>query len=217
MPDESLFTSQTPALTDADDGGSSLIRGHVMYALVAGTIKGVRWYSSVTAPSDTPVVELYTPTSNSAGTPRANKTYAGSHQPSTWLSQQFDEEDWWHVEADELFVPTVTQSVRYVATTNFWTTALTNGNLVGIQAETDPTEVGFAMGNGKFGGGGPAFPSNDSGAFNNFFVDVIFAADEEEEEDLAVGDGRPFMSSTGGRVFTAVQQSLIRSSTGGRL
>src|SRR6185369_10375609 len=191
MADESLFTSQVPTVPDACDGGTGLTRGQVMYAIVAGNVKGIRWYSSTTAPPNTPTLELWTPTSATTGTKLATKAYTGSHVGGTWQTQLFDTPV--HVSANTYFVPCVSQDTRYVfRASTFNAGTITNGNLVGIQDNTDPLAAGYLIGNGRLNFAGPnAYPDFSPGTGPGYLVDVLFAADfttQDASATLSIAD-----------------------------
>jgi len=212
--DESLFTTQLPdsGLTDASDGGSGLERGTTMYATAAGNIKGIRWYSSITAPPNTPTLELYSPISDSDGTRLATKAYTGTHTGGTWQTQLFDTPV--HVAANQYFVPVVSQDTRYVAAVNFFTSAgLSHGHLVAIQSGTDPLGAGFNQANGKLEFDGPGkFPGIDSGNQASYLVDVIFEADPIEV-DLDTTDSAAVAEVLAAAVTAAVADSATLADT----
>lgn len=206
MADESLFTSQTPTAADASDGGTGLTRGHVMYAVVAGSVKGIRWYSSTTAPPNTPTLELWAPTSATTGTKLATKAYAGSHVGGTWQTQLFDTPV--SVNANTYFVPCVSQDTRYVfRSSTFNAGTITNGNLVGIQDNTDPLAAGYLIGNGRLNFAGPnAYPDFSPGTGPGYLVDVLFAADTTVTVQgvLAAALGGMVAAATGRRTVNGV-------------
>lgn len=182
MADQSLFTTQLPdpGKGDESDGGSGLVRGHVLYAAVAGTFTKVRWFSSLTAPPDTPVVALYKPTSDAAGAlayPTASVAYAGAHTGGIWLEQTLPDGGY-HTPGLEYVIPTVCQTNRYVFHAGLFNgLSIVNGDLVGIAGGTDPLSAGFNLGNGKLRFGGAGFPNFSPGGSPGYLVDVVFVPD----------------------------------------
>lgn len=219
---ESLFTSQTPDVgkTDLSDGGAGLVRATTMYAVVAGTISAIRWFTSVTVPPGTPIVGLWTPTSDIAGTRLASDVNVTTPFSSgAWVTQAITPT---HVAANTYFLPTIVQDTRYVAASGFFTAAgLSNGNLRAIKGGTDPLAGGFTLGDGKLAFGGSAFPDNSSGTQNCYFVDVVFTADGASENHnvtcsatlslaLAAADKK------GAKVAVSALLSLVAAETGGK-
>lgn len=185
---ESLFTSETPALTDQGDGGTQLTVATAMYAVVAGTITHIRYYSTAT-PGSAPVLLLYDVTSEAAGALLSSATYSGSLTGGTWLQEALPAGGV-HVAANTYFLAAKREDARYVATTGFFTAAgLSNGNLRAIKGDTDPLGLlgGGTLGDGKINVTGSAgYPVTPSGSQACYFVDVVFVADAGDDRTITV-------------------------------
>lgn len=165
---ESIFTTQTPAVGDANDGPSTL--GTLFTTAVAGTIDGIRWYVPTTLPSSTCDALLYRWDSDTTGTLLGQVSF-GTLTANTWNSVNF---------ASPISI--VAGGQRYVACiftpdhydyTNFFFTSsgVTNGNLTAPQND-DVTPAH----NGKFiQNATPAYP-DQTFRQNCYFVDVLFTA-----------------------------------------
>jgi hypothetical protein len=165
---ESLFTSQTPAVTNADNG-SVLHVGMYFTPAVDGTITKARWYPPTTSQSDVKAALYRTIDSVKVG---ADVTFAGSVAGPGWVEVSF------------AAPVTVAQGVQYaivVRTPRYYTATtgasspwpLTNGNL------STPSTAG------RFNDDDNADVQMVATAFNNgnYFVDVVFVADGEAEPE----------------------------------
>ncbi len=182
-PEESLFTTQLPAGDGQDGGAPGVTTGLAFMVAVAGTIKGIRFYSALITGTDTYTVELWQATSNITGNRLGVKAALGSTLSAApgWSTILFDAPV--SVVPGVVYVATQNnnhnnggETGRYVYALNFWSVALTVGNLTGLQDGVDPG-VGFAVGNGKskLNTAPNAFP--DAGlAQTNYFIDVVFQA-----------------------------------------
>lgn len=184
---DSIFTSETPSLTNANDGTRYTLCT-LFRAAVDGTITHGRWYFPTTLPSSSPVFALYSRTSDAAGTEMARATFsdpvAGAWNTVVLASAQ-------PVTAGSYYYAAVWTPDRYVATGGFFAgSAVTSGNLV---APADDTDV--PRRNGRFNDFGtePEYPDAQFGG-GCYFADVVFVAG-------AVADARAGSTPTvaGGR------------------
>lgn len=162
---ESIFTSQTPATPNANDGASTL--GTVFTVAVAGTIDGCRWFAPTSAPSGTVQALLYRWDSDVAGTLLAQTNF-GVISTGTWNTVNYAVPI--AVVPGQRYVTCIFTENQY-AFTNFVFTSgpIVNGNLTAIQ------DIPSAH-NGKFiQNATPAYPT---GTFreSNYFADVLFTA-----------------------------------------
>ncbi|MBX5235033.1 DUF4082 domain-containing protein [Rhizobium sp. NLR4a] len=153
----SLFSaSSTPARTLND--GQQLELGVKFTSNVAGDVTGIRFYRSANDNGQN-VVDLWTTT----GTKLATATFTTT-TASGWQTVNFTNPV--TIAANTTYVASYHTTGAYVATNNFFTTAVTNGPL------TAP-----ASGNGVYAYGGSAttglFPTNSYNS-TNYYADVVF-------------------------------------------
>lgn len=182
MADESLFTVQTPVVTDGNDGGvAGIVTSTGVTFAVAGNVKSVRFYATTTvSPGTTYTVELWQVTGVSTGTRLGFATILGSSVVAgTWNTVAFG--------APIAVTPGVAYRTamhnnnnqgRYVATNAFFGSALTNGNITAWANGDDPVGLG-ALRNGAFNVDVPAntypsLPASGGGAC--YFIDLVFEA-----------------------------------------
>jgi hypothetical protein len=158
----SLFTaSNTPAQTGLNDG-RALEVGVKFTSSVAGQITALKFYRS---PSDTgrDIVDLWTAT----GTKLASATFTNT-TASGWQTVNLATPV--SISANTTYVASYHTNGEYVATTSFFTSALTSGPL------TAPSSASSG-GNGVYAYGGTntagLFPTNTFGA-SNYYADVLF-------------------------------------------
>jgi hypothetical protein len=165
----SLFTSQTPAVPDANDGTDYTL-GTAMSRSTSGQIIRGRWWCPTTPPSGTPDFVLY----YGAGTELHREPWPGlvggqwNVTPEFALPVDYD--------ADDVVVPSVYTSGQYSATVDpaFWNgTDLVNGDI------TAPGATNGRLSNTD------SYPSNVVDLC--FFVDLVFADDTPPEGQGAVG------------------------------
>jgi len=179
---ESLFTSQTPVVTNANDGGSPGITTATTLMFGAdGTVSGIRFYATTSVVGiETYTAELWSLSANDTGTRIADAAVLGTAiTAGTWNVINF---------ASPVAVDTLrayraainNTGGRYVATAGFFNAApLVNGNITGIMDSTSP--FGALLFNGTFADASPpsTIPQNNFGDAS-YFVDVVF--------DVAGGD-----------------------------
>ena len=170
MAAQSVFTTQTPSTTDANDNVGYALGTRIRTA-VAGTVLGVRWYFPSTVPTSAPVGGLYRRTSDAAGTLLGSVTFSG-YTAGAWCSQLFASPV--PVTAGDDLVAVVYTPNHYVASGGFFTgTSVVSGDLT---APAD--DAATPARNGKFitPVAGIAYPTN---SFNGgcYFADLLFAAD----------------------------------------
>jgi hypothetical protein len=159
---ESIFTVQTPANADEDDG-VELTLGTRFVPAVNGTITAIRWFFPASPTVGTITGRLYSWTSNTVGTLLGSNNFVAP-TPGAWNTTAVSVP----VTAGQPYVTAVyTPLGEYVSTSALFASAIINGNLTAT-ADT-PTEE-----NGKFIAGN-AYP-NDSFNGNGYFVDVVFEA-----------------------------------------
>ena len=158
----SLFTaSNTPAQTNLNDG-SPLEVGMKFQSSVAGQITALKFYrsSSDTGPD---LLDLWTSTGTKLASATFTNTAASGWQTVTLATPV-------SITANTTYVASYHTTGEYVATDNFFTTALTNGVLTAPSTAT-------AGGNGVYAYGGTntagLFPTNTFSA-SNYYADVVF-------------------------------------------
>lgn len=190
---QSIFTSQTPAVDNANDAVDYTL-ATTFRTSVDGTVTGIRWWAPSSSVSSPVTLLLYRATSNTTGVELARKVQASASVTlGGWNTVLFDTPV--SVTAGTTYVAarwSIEQN--YVATGNFWTSAVTNGSLTGLADGTG----GF--GNGKFesGIGAPTFPTQ---SFNKgcYFVDVLF------DPSVTVTDMAAALSGSGTLAAAAVR------------
>ena len=214
----SIFTTQTPVITDALDGAPGLTLGTTWYSTSAGLCIGLRWYFPGTLPSATVVAKLY----SNVGAELATGTFVAP-TAGTWNTCLFDVP--FTISANTPYVAAIWTADRYVATVLFFTAAgVTNGNLTAPQSGTDPLGTGVLRNGVLVAGASPAFPSSPSGNQACYFVDPIVdfsitvgtgqAAETDTASALAgtktVAVGLPSESDTGQAVTAAKTVTLTQ-------
>lgn len=159
---ESIFTVQTPANPDEDDG-VQLTLGTRFVPAVDGVITGIRWFFPASPTAGTINGRLYSWTSNTVGTLLGSANFVAP-TPGTWNVVPVNIP----VVGGQPYVTAVyTPLGEYVSTGALFASAITNGNLTAT-ADTPAAE------NGKFISA-DAYP-DDSFNGNGYFVDVVFEA-----------------------------------------
>lgn len=159
----SLFSaSNTPAQTNLNDG-SQLGVGMKFTSSVAGQITALKFYRSAgdTGPD---ILDLWTSTGTRLATATFTNTSASGWQTVTLPSAV-------SIAANTTYVASYHTTGAYVATNNYFTTAVTNGPLTALSGTT-------AGGNGVYSYGGSStssiFPTSTYNS-SNYWVDVVFA------------------------------------------
>jgi Domain of unknown function (DUF4082) len=159
---ESIFTVQTPANPDEDDG-VTLTLGTRFVPAVDGTITAIRWFFPASPTAGTINGRLYTWVSNTVGVLLGSNDFTAP-TPGTWNTTPVNIP----VVGGQPYVTAVfTPLGEYVSTGALFASAITNGNLTAT-ADTPAAE------NGKFIAA-DAYP-DDSFNGNGYFVDVVFEA-----------------------------------------
>ena len=159
----SLFSaSNTPAQTSLNDG-QQLEVGMKFTSSVAGQITALKFYRSA-SDTGTDVLDLWTATGTLLASATFTNTAASGWQTVTLPSAV-------SIAANTTYIASYHTTGAYVATNNYFTTAVTNGPL------TAPSTTTIAGGNGVYSYGGNSttgiFPTNTYGAAN-YWVDVVF-------------------------------------------
>lgn len=164
---ESIFTSQTPATPDANDGASTL--GTVFTVAVNGTIDGCRWFAPTVAPTGTVQALLYQWTNDATGTLLAQTNF-GAITPGAWNTVNYAAPV--AVVPGQRYVTCIFTPDHYAFTNFVFTSApIVNGNLTAVQ-----DNPGGNPHNGKFiQNAAPTYPTNEFRQ-SNYFVDVLFTA-----------------------------------------
>lgn len=168
-----LFTSQTPTLTDINEA-APLTVATALYFTTSGTVTGGRFFAPLTVGVGTFTLKLWSIDTSDPGTGTllASKTL-GTPTAGVWNSAAFDTPV--TVSANTAYRVGVGMSIgRYTATSLFFASSLTNGDIVGLA--NDGTIGGITARNGTFVGSETGFPTSQ---FNTscYFVDVDFTAD----------------------------------------
>jgi VCBS repeat-containing protein len=158
----SLFTAaSTPTQTGLNDG-QQLEVGVKFTSSVAGQITALKFYRSA---SDTgsDLLDLWSSTGTNLASATFNNTTASGWQTVTLTTPV-------NIAANTTYIASYHTTGAYVATDNFFTSALTSGNLTAPSSAT-------AGGNGVYAYGGSAstglFPTNTF-ASANYYADVVF-------------------------------------------
>jgi hypothetical protein len=165
---ESIFTSQTPGTTDANDGvGYTLCT--LFSSAVDGQVTGIRWYFPSTLPSVAKGGLFQRSGAGDGGvhTELARATFLGP-VAGTWNTVNFASPV--NITAGTLYYAAVYTADHYVATSAGLSGAISNGNL------TAPADSGSAH-NGRFKSPTADLAGPDS-QFNAglYFADVLFTA-----------------------------------------
>ncbi|MFT2214626.1 DUF4082 domain-containing protein [Rhizobium giardinii] len=155
----SLFSaSNTPAQTNLNDG-RQIEAGVKFQSNVAGQITALKFYRSASDPSQN-VLDLWTATGTKLATATFTNTSASGWQTVALATPV-------SISANTTYIASYHTTGFYVATTNYFTSAVTNGPL------TAP-----ASGNGVFRYGGSStngvFPNRTSSQASNYWADVVF-------------------------------------------
>lgn len=158
----SLFSaSSTPAQTNLNDG-SQIELGVKFQSSVAGQITGIKFYRSA-GDTGQNIVNLWTSTGTNLGAATFTNTAASGWQTATFSAPVT-------ITPNTTYVASYHTSGAYVATGNFFTSAITSGVLTAPSSSS-------SGGNGVYRYGGTAttgiFPNSTWNA-SNYFADVVF-------------------------------------------
>jgi len=175
---DSLFTSQTPGITQANDAQGGINTSLTFTLGVPRTNSGARFWGPTTT-TGTVTLTLYQLTSDDDVTAAAGTVLAQKVSPA-WAGGQWNPLTW-----DSPVALTTGQAYRisahnsngdYVASGGvFFAGGMTNGDITGIQDGADPNPPGLgALRNGAFRYGALATPHGGA-AGANFFIDILLA------------------------------------------
>jgi hypothetical protein len=213
----SLFTNQTPTLTNANDGVPYCL-GTLFTTAADGSIAGVRWYFPATLPSGTVTGGLFQWTSDTAGVELARADFANP-VAGGWNSVLFASPP--AVTAGQRYLAVVRTPNRYVATSGFFTGfSLVNGQLT---ASADNAAV--PAHNGKFddlhgANAGLIYPQQSFGG-GCYFVDILFdlpvvGAPGSLGLSTVAGGGQQSTKAGTSQTTTAAGFGALTTSGGGR-
>ena len=172
-----IFTTQTPS-GGVENDGQALELGTKFRSSVAGTITGIRFYKS-SGNSGTHTGELY----NSSGTRLAQAVFSGESS-SGWQTATFSTPV--AISANTTYIAAYfSSSGNYTSTTNYFTSAVTNGSLTALADGTDGSNGVYTYTSS------PAYPSS-SYQKSNYWVDAIFTASSSSSS----------VTSSGSNIFT---------------
>jgi hypothetical protein len=196
----SLFSaSNIPAQTNLNDG-SQLEVGMKFTSSVPGQVTALKFYRSAgdTGPDN---LSIWTQSGTRLGTATFTNTSASGWQTVTLPSAV-------SIAANTTYVASYHTTGAYVATNNYFTTAVTNGPLTAPSTTT-------AGGNGVYSYGGTStsgiFPTNTFGAAN-YWVDVVFTpAGSVNQPPVANADSG--YSTSQNTALTIAASSLLANDT----
>ena len=199
---ETLFTTQTPALTDASDGVSYEL-GMKFQSAVAGPITAIRYWKAPSEPAGNHVGRIW----DALGNPLASVTFV-NETASGWQQQALATP--LQIQPNTTYVVSVNVATHYVATVGELASAVVNGNLSSVVGD-----------NGVFGNSG-VFPTTGSSNSANYFRDVVFETTQTgkcisgEKYVSVTGSGGPFVrnSVTSNNPDTTAANPLIASVPG---
>jgi hypothetical protein len=172
-----LFTSQTPVVTDANDGSPSITTATTVRFAQEGTVTGIRFYATTTV-SGTYTALLYQVDAaddvSPAGTLLASKALGSAPTGGTWNTITFDAPV--SVTTGVLYRACIFSSAgRYVATTLFFALAVTNGDITADANGDNPVGLGTLRQGTFLINAAAGYPSG-AGNGTSYFVDVEFTA-----------------------------------------
>lgn len=175
---QSLFTAQTPAVTDASDGTPGIATATSLQFTTAGQITHVRFYATATV-SGNYVAFVYEVTANDnpgpgAGTLLQSKAFtSASVTAGTWNTVQLDTPVTVTPNTKLYRVGVWSGAGRYVATNSFFVTPLVNGNVVAEVNGGNPVGLG-ALRQGAFSiSASLTYPASGT-LGSSYFADVVF-------------------------------------------
>lgn len=172
---ERLFTGQTPSSIDIDEATPLAVATTVLFG-VAGEVIGIEFYTPDTLASSY-TVELYEVTDDDGTNSGTGTVLASGILNSGLVSNE------WHdcfFEGVEIVPDTklyrcslFCANNRFVATSNFFTSSLVNGNITGVQSGSDPVGLGSIRNGTYIESATPAYPTQSFNAAC-YFVGPIF-------------------------------------------
>lgn len=170
----SLFTSQTPT-TPNDDNGGPVVVATGMYFTVSGFVTHIRFFAATTV-SGTYTGGLYQqtadddPAGTGTGTLLGSATF-GAITGGAWNTVAIGPVA---VSANTTYRSAVCiTNGRFARTGAFWGSSLTNGNIIGIQNNSNPVGLGETDNPTYEDSGTLVYPNNFFDT-SNYFVDVVF-------------------------------------------
>lgn len=163
-----IFTSQTPVLTDANDATAYTL-GTYFYATSGESAVGIRWYFPATTIVGTVTAVLYRVSDTAE---LATKVFA-SPAAGAWNYALFDAPV--SLTANTFYVAAIHTPNRYVATVDFFDAqTISNSTLRAPQVGSDPLGQGSTPNGVLHEGAAPAFPEVNGGG-NCYFADILVA------------------------------------------
>jgi hypothetical protein len=166
MAPESIFTSQTPTVSNANDATQYTL-GTVWTPAVDGIVTHIRVYAPTGTPASSLVGVLYSVTSNTAGVELKRATF-GALTPSAWNVVALPGGGQAVIAGAYYCAAYLTPDLFVLHDNTFTAAGIINGNLTAIQS-------GSPYGNGRLHVG-DGFPEITSGNKASYFADVVFTA-----------------------------------------
>jgi hypothetical protein len=175
---EHLLAAWTPGLPNISEGAPVTVGNTITFA-TAGNVTEALWYGPSTVGAGTYQAALWqvstddVPADSGTGTLLGTPATFGAITPGAWNTVSFASPI--PVVAGVAYRISVrTSEGRYAATGGQWNSALTVGNITGIQGDTDAVGIGSLV-NGCFIENITAYPNKTFG-HNGYGVDVGFTA-----------------------------------------
>lgn len=214
---ESLFTNQTPTLTDASDGTPGITVATTVKFAVAGQVSAARFFATTTV-SGVYTVGLWRIDSSDpgGGTLLASKTMGVAPTGGAWNVVTFDAPV--SVLTTEVYrIGVFSGAGRYVATTNYAPFVaggggLTNGNITAPANNANPVGA-ITVSQGVFRIDSVFEYPNTSGNGSNYFADVVFTADGASTTVSAEAAGGAGAAGDGTSVIGVVAEVATAAAT----
>ena len=182
---DTLFTSQTPA-AQGSDGAPGITTATAFKLANPRTCEGIQFYATAT-PSGTYTVALWRVTNTDAGAGGTGTLIASKAVSSVGITgnaynivnfapgdvvggESLD------LDTTHLYRAGVHNGSLYVATNSFFTSALTNGDITGVQDNTDPLSNGWTIRQGTFIIDAALQYPRQVGSSASYFVGPVLAA-----------------------------------------
>lgn len=174
----SLFTSQTPASPNNTDGTPTIMAATSLVFTSSGQVTGIRWFCPTTTTGTWTgyLWEVTAADPSGAGTLLASKAFTGTPTGGDWNTITLDAAI--NVVANtKLYRVGIHSSAGlYVFTSNFFTTALTNGPITAPADGSNPVGLGSCS-QGTYNVSGSATYPSSTFQSTNYFADVVWAGD----------------------------------------
>ncbi len=194
----SIFTTQTPALPNVNDGLTQNL-GTVFISSANGSVTHIRWFFPTTLPTGTVIGGLWLWNSDASGTLLSQANFVAP-VAGTWNTATLPVPI--PITAGTYYVTSIFSSDQYVATGGLLNSAITNGVL------TAPADDAVTpRHNGKFqqGDAGLTYPTSFFNG-NCYFPDIVF---EEEGPDEVQPDGITVNVNLGAPTVTDTSMTVI--------